>query len=88
MNNSKAGRFLIFATALSLGVFFSWQQVRGEAPLTTTASPAEQLCIKTGGHYSRREDCPKCPEKAVCEACFVGCQCQTGKKYDKTMGCK
>lgn len=47
-----------------------------------------QACENTGGRYSPRDICPVCPPNAVCEACFVGCQCPPGKSFDRTAGCR
>ncbi|TAL33759.1 MAG: hypothetical protein EPN97_08980 [Alphaproteobacteria bacterium] len=52
------------------------------------ADKEAQACEKTGGHYRPRDICPPCPLNAVCEACFVGCQCPPEKSFDKTIGCQ
>lgn len=52
------------------------------------ADKQAQACENTGGHYRPRDICPPCPPNAICEACFVGCQCPPGKSYDKTTGCQ
>jgi hypothetical protein len=52
------------------------------------ADKEAQACQNTGGSYRPRDICPPCPPNAACEACFVGCQCPSGKSFDKTMGCQ
>jgi len=54
---------------------------------TSITESARKLCNDTGGVYYDLDDCPPCPKGAVCESCFVGCQCPQGKVWVDNVGC-
>jgi len=56
------------------------------AQISVTES-TRKLCNDTGGVYYDLNDCPPCPKGAVCESCFVGCQCSKGKVWVDNVGC-
>ena len=51
------------------------------------ATDPKGLCLETGGKFYALEDCSPCPENAVCETCFTGCQCTNNFVFDDSIGC-
>ena len=51
------------------------------------ATDPKGLCLETGGKWYSMEDCSPCPQGAVCEACFVGCQCASDSIWLDAKGC-